>query len=142
MHNLIYLPFSSLEEVWVTVLNITGPLSSWSFADNVLAGMKTVSSTEFLFWVDNMFPLPDVFCICTGTETHGGGPQSYILRLSGPSDGNWTFWLEVKFDAVFNFLYNKGIFGLIEWRGTQWYPFHHIPLLTPFCISFNLGRMG
>lgn len=34
------LSFSSLEEVWVTVLNITGPLSSWSFADNILPGMK------------------------------------------------------------------------------------------------------
>lgn len=29
---------SSLEEVWVTVLNITGPLSNWSFADNKLPG--------------------------------------------------------------------------------------------------------
>ena len=29
---------SSLEEIWVTVLNITGPLSSWSFADNKLPG--------------------------------------------------------------------------------------------------------
>ncbi|KAJ1401969.1 Peptidase M28 [Sesbania bispinosa] len=58
----------SLEEVWVAVLNITGPLSSWSFADNVLSG----------------------------TETYGGGPPSYICRLSGPSDGNWTFWLEAN----------------------------------------------
>ena len=49
-----------------------------------------------------MFSLPNVACICTGTETYGGGPQSYICRLSGPSDGNWTFWLEVKFDAVLN----------------------------------------
>lgn len=31
-------PSSSLEEVWVTVLNITGPLSSWSFADSKLPG--------------------------------------------------------------------------------------------------------
>jgi hypothetical protein len=23
-------------------------------------------------------------------------PQSYILRLSGPSDGNWSFWLEAN----------------------------------------------
>ena len=29
---------SSLEEVWVTVLNVTGPLSNWSFADNKLPG--------------------------------------------------------------------------------------------------------
>lgn len=41
----MYFPFSSLEEVWVAVLNITGPLSSWSFADNLLPGMKIVSST-------------------------------------------------------------------------------------------------
>ncbi|KAK7319050.1 hypothetical protein RJT34_03760 [Clitoria ternatea] len=66
VHLELYL--GSLEEVWVAVLNITGPLSSWSFADNVLPG----------------------------TETYGGGPQSYISRLSGPSDGNWTFWLEAN----------------------------------------------
>ncbi|KAK7246987.1 hypothetical protein RIF29_41861 [Crotalaria pallida] len=62
------LDLGSLEEVWVTVLNITGPLSNWSFADNVLPG----------------------------TESYGGGPQSYICRLSGPSDRNWTFWLEAN----------------------------------------------
>ncbi|WVZ21753.1 hypothetical protein V8G54_000297 [Vigna mungo] len=61
-------PCCSLQEVWVAVLNITGPLSSWSFADNLLPG----------------------------TEIFGGGPQSYICRLSGPSDGNWTFWLEAN----------------------------------------------
>ncbi|XP_020229778.1 endoplasmic reticulum metallopeptidase 1 isoform X1 [Cajanus cajan] len=66
VHLELYL--GSLEEVWVAVLNITGPLSSWSFADNLLPG----------------------------TETYGGGPQSYICRLSGPSDGNWTFWLEAN----------------------------------------------
>lgn len=43
-----------------------------------------------------MFSLPNVACICTGTETYGDGPQSYICRLSGPSDGNWTFWLEAN----------------------------------------------
>ncbi|KAL5055448.1 hypothetical protein RYX36_036130 [Vicia faba] len=58
----------SLEEIWVTVLNITGPLSSWSFADNALPG----------------------------TEAYDGGPPSYILRLSGPSDRNWSFWLEAN----------------------------------------------
>ncbi|XP_061360756.1 uncharacterized protein LOC133304724 [Gastrolobium bilobum] len=66
VHLELYL--GSLEEVWVAVLNITGPLSSWSFADNMLPG----------------------------TETYGGGPESYICRLSGPSDGNWTFWLEAN----------------------------------------------
>ncbi|XVF43729.1 hypothetical protein PTKIN_Ptkin02bG0063800 [Pterospermum kingtungense] len=61
------LSLGSLEEVWVAVLNITGPLSSWSFADNKL-------------------PVP---------ETAEGGPPSYICRLSGASHENWTFWLEV-----------------------------------------------
>jgi hypothetical protein len=37
------LPFSTLEEVWVTVLNITGPLSGWSFADGILPGMEIPS---------------------------------------------------------------------------------------------------
>ncbi|KAM7251325.1 hypothetical protein ACFE04_023208 [Oxalis oulophora] len=60
------LSLGSLEEVWVAVLNITGPLSSWSFAENVL-------------------PAP---------ETVDGGPPSYVLRLSGSSHQNWTFWLE------------------------------------------------
>ncbi|XP_027341973.1 endoplasmic reticulum metallopeptidase 1 isoform X2 [Abrus precatorius] len=62
------LSLGSLEEVWVAVLNITGPLSNWSFADNVLPG----------------------------TESYDGGPQSYICRLSGASDENWTFWLEAN----------------------------------------------
>ncbi|KAK9120061.1 hypothetical protein Scep_018154 [Stephania cephalantha] len=58
----------SLEEVWVTVLNITGPLSGWSFADNQL-------------------PAPEVM---------DGGPPSYICRISGASHENWTFWLEAN----------------------------------------------
>ncbi|KAK9277748.1 hypothetical protein L1049_007295 [Liquidambar formosana] len=66
----VYLEFSlgSLEEVWVAVLNITGPLSSWSFADNII-------------------PAP---------ETADGGPPSHICRLSGTSHENWTFWLEAS----------------------------------------------
>ncbi|XP_022131778.1 endoplasmic reticulum metallopeptidase 1 [Momordica charantia] len=66
----VYLELSlgSLEEVWVTVLNITGPLSNWSFADNKL-------------------PVP---------ETLDGGPPSYICRLSGASHEKWTFWLEAN----------------------------------------------
>ncbi|XP_057949566.1 uncharacterized protein LOC131144739 isoform X2 [Malania oleifera] len=60
------LNLGSLEKVWVAVLNITGPLSSWSFAENVL-------------------PAP---------ERVDGGPLSYICRLSGSSHKNWTFWLE------------------------------------------------
>ncbi|CAN6726944.1 unnamed protein product [Malus baccata var. baccata] len=66
----VYLQLSlgSLEEVWVTVLNITGPLSSWSFADNALPA----------------------------TETNDGGPPSYICRLSGASSENWNFWLEAS----------------------------------------------
>ncbi|KAF5746446.1 endoplasmic reticulum metallopeptidase 1 isoform X1 [Tripterygium wilfordii] len=62
------LSLGDLEEVWVTVVNITGPLSSWSFADNIL-------------------PV---------TETLDGGPPSYICRLSGSSHDNWTFWLEAS----------------------------------------------
>uniref|UniRef100_A0A2N9G0T5 Uncharacterized protein n=1 Tax=Fagus sylvatica TaxID=28930 RepID=A0A2N9G0T5_FAGSY len=61
-------PTGSLKEVWVTVLNITGPLSSWSFADNILPAPETVI----------------------------GGPPSYICRLSGASHENWTFWLEAS----------------------------------------------
>lgn len=66
----IYLELSlgSLEEIWVSVLNITGPLSSWSFADNLV-------------------PAP---------ERVAGGPLSYICRLSGVSHDNWTFWLEAN----------------------------------------------
>ncbi|KAM7487151.1 hypothetical protein LguiB_024635 [Lonicera macranthoides] len=66
----IYLEFSlgSLEEVWVAVLNITGPLSNWSLANNIL-------------------PAP---------ENVGGGPPSYICRLSGAGHENWTFWLEAS----------------------------------------------
>ncbi|XP_019150351.1 PREDICTED: endoplasmic reticulum metallopeptidase 1 isoform X1 [Ipomoea nil] len=66
----IYLEFSlgSLKEVWVSVFNITGPLSSWSFANNKL-------------------PAP---------ERDGNGPPSYICRLSGASSENWTFWLEAS----------------------------------------------
>ncbi|KAG7020138.1 Endoplasmic reticulum metallopeptidase 1 [Cucurbita argyrosperma subsp. argyrosperma] len=68
----VYLELSlgSLEEIWVTVLNITGPLSSWSFADNKL-------------------PAPEML---------NGGPPSYICRLSGASHRNWTFWLEANND--------------------------------------------
>ncbi|KAF9603827.1 hypothetical protein IFM89_038010 [Coptis chinensis] len=66
----VYLELSlgSLEEVWVTVLNITGPLSNWSFADNHLPAPETVK----------------------------GGPPSHICRLSGSSHQNWKFWLEVN----------------------------------------------
>ncbi|KAJ6851924.1 endoplasmic reticulum metallopeptidase 1 isoform X1 [Iris pallida] len=62
------LSLGSLGEIWVTVLNITGPLSNWSFANNRL-------------------PAP---------ESIDGGPPSYILRLSGSSDENWKFWLEAN----------------------------------------------
>ncbi|CBI33375.3 unnamed protein product, partial [Vitis vinifera] len=66
----VYLEFylGSLEEVWVLVLNITSPLSNWSFADNVL-------------------PAP---------KSRDGGPPSYICRLSGASHENRTFWLEAS----------------------------------------------
>ncbi|KAH0875113.1 hypothetical protein HID58_072475 [Brassica napus] len=62
------LSLGSLEEIWVTVLNITGPLSGWSFADGKL-------------------PAP---------ELPEGGPPSYLLRLSGNSSEKWIFWLEAN----------------------------------------------
>ncbi|KAI0530756.1 hypothetical protein KFK09_000304 [Dendrobium nobile] len=62
------LNLGSLKEVWVTVLNITGPLSNWSFADNKLPA----------------------------SESMDGGPPSYICRLSGRSHEKWTFWLEAN----------------------------------------------
>ncbi|KAJ0256174.1 Zn-dependent exopeptidases superfamily protein [Hirschfeldia incana] len=65
------LSLGSLEEIWVTVLNITGPLSGWSFADGKL-------------------PAP---------EHPEGGPPSYILRLSGNSSEKWIFWLEANSEA-------------------------------------------
>ncbi|XP_071690909.1 uncharacterized protein [Rutidosis leptorrhynchoides] len=66
----VYLEFSlgSLKEVWVTVLNITGPISGWSFANATL-------------------PAPEII---------KGGPPSYICRLSGVANDNWTFWLETN----------------------------------------------
>ncbi|KNA24673.1 hypothetical protein SOVF_013590 isoform B [Spinacia oleracea] len=62
------LNLGSLKEVSVTVLNVTGPLSGWSFADKTL-------------------PAP---------ETIDGGPPSYICRLSGASYEKWAFWLEAN----------------------------------------------
>ncbi|KAM0934905.1 putative peptidase M28 [Dioscorea sansibarensis] len=62
------LSLGSLKEVWVTVLNITGPLSAWSFADG---------------------SIPDPHMVV-------GGPPSYILRLSGSSHENWIFWIEAN----------------------------------------------
>lgn len=32
----------------------------------------------------------------TAPETVGGGPPSYICRLSGVGPENWKFWLEVN----------------------------------------------
>lgn len=62
------LDLGSLQEVWIAVLNITGPLASWSFSENEL-------------------PVP---------EQVKGGPLSYILRLSGSSSENWKFWVEAN----------------------------------------------
>ncbi|KAJ0544977.1 putative peptidase M28 [Helianthus annuus] len=66
----VYLEFSlgSLKEVWVSVLNITGPISGWSFANSTL-------------------PAPEII---------KGAPPSYICRLSGVANENWTFWLETN----------------------------------------------
>ncbi|KAL0408491.1 UNVERIFIED_CONTAM: Endoplasmic reticulum metallopeptidase 1 [Sesamum radiatum] len=60
--------WGSSKEVWVAVLNITGPLSNWSFANNKLPAPLKV----------------------------GNGPLSYICRLSGASHENWKFWLEAN----------------------------------------------
>lgn len=63
------LNLGALPHVWSTVMNITGPLSSWSFADLEL-------------------PQP---------ERVGGGPPSYICRLSGKEAKNtWRFWIEAE----------------------------------------------
>lgn len=94
--------FSSLEEIWVAVLNITGPLSSWSFADNKLPGDNLYHLQYFIF--DRLLWLQCIiFAIqnCSEPETHDGGPPSYICRLSGTSHENWTFWLEVKYSVNF-----------------------------------------
>ncbi|KAI5679363.1 hypothetical protein M9H77_10313 [Catharanthus roseus] len=66
----VYLEFSlgSLKEVWVAVLNVTGPLTNWSFSNNILPAPESVDH----------------------------GPPSYICRLSGASNENWTFWLEAR----------------------------------------------
>ncbi|XP_058192840.1 uncharacterized protein LOC131310060 isoform X2 [Rhododendron vialii] len=66
----VYLELSlgSSKEVWVAILNVTGPLSNWSLANSVL-------------------PAPEAF---------KGGPPSYMCRLSGTSPDNWTFWLEAS----------------------------------------------
>ncbi|CAD6225992.1 unnamed protein product [Miscanthus lutarioriparius] len=66
------LSLGSLSEIWTSVLNITGPLSNWSFADNMLPAPQTVS----------------------------GGPPSYICRLSGKSDVDWSFWLEISHELT------------------------------------------
>ncbi|CAN6197533.1 unnamed protein product [Urochloa humidicola] len=69
-HRRVHLNLSlgSLSEIWTAVLNVTGPLSNWSFADNMLPAPQPVS----------------------------GGPPSYICRLSGKSDVDWSFWLEAN----------------------------------------------
>ncbi|KAK3124891.1 hypothetical protein QOZ80_7BG0595620 [Eleusine coracana subsp. coracana] len=62
------LSLGSLSEIWTSVLKITGPLSNWSFADNMLPAPQTVN----------------------------GGLPSYVCRLSGKSDVDWSFWLEAN----------------------------------------------
>eukprot|EP01018_Ginkgo_biloba_P014095 Gb_29425 [translate_table: standard] len=62
------LDLGSLQEVWIAVLNITGPLSNWSYAENQL-------------------PIPD--------QINSGRP-SFICRLSGSHTENWKFWLEAN----------------------------------------------
>ncbi|CAM6105759.1 unnamed protein product [Calypogeia fissa] len=58
-----------LQDVWGAAMNITGPLSSWSFAEHTL-------------------PAPEIT---------NGGPPSYICRLSGHTvEKTWRFWLEAS----------------------------------------------
>lgn len=65
----VELDLGSVHEVWAAVLNITGPLTSWSFSDQQL-------------------PAPEIA---------DGGPPSYICRLSGRDvSENWKFWLEAN----------------------------------------------
>ncbi|KAG6544448.1 hypothetical protein Mapa_014086 [Marchantia paleacea] len=69
----IELDLGDLQEVWGAVMNITGPMLNWSFADQKLPGPEAVS----------------------------GGPPSYICRLSGHNvKGNWLFWIEASNDEV------------------------------------------
>lgn len=94
--------FSSLKEVWVAVINITGPLSNWSFADHSLPG--NIKNHDLFM---QLLPLPCRYlqlCVLTfsfsgtsiASEVINGGPPSYICRLSGKSNRNWTFWVEVR----------------------------------------------
>lgn len=97
MHSSIYnfICFSSLSEIWTSVLNITGPLSNWSFADNMLPGGCNYLWCLILF---SSIRLADnnLFCLSSlAPQTVSGGPPSYICRLSGKSDVDWSFWLEV-----------------------------------------------
>lgn len=111
--------FSSVEEVWVTVLNITGPLSNWSFADNKLSGQFRDTLYCILCPFSFLTLIVVLYIIGTAPEKLAGGPPSYICRLSGASDENWTFWLEVQtttpYIIVFNFiLYSLTSLFLIE----------------------------
>ncbi|KAJ7515316.1 hypothetical protein O6H91_22G010500 [Diphasiastrum complanatum] len=63
------LDLGSLKEVWASVLNITGPLARWSFAEEQLQAPEIIN----------------------------GGPPSFICRLSGRSPNeNWKFWVEAS----------------------------------------------
>lgn len=60
----------ALDQVWATVMNITGRLTSWSIVDGELPRPDTVD--------DNGIP-------------------SYICRLSGkPQGGIWRLWFEAE----------------------------------------------
>jgi hypothetical protein len=72
VHLELYL--GSLSHIWSSVINITGALANWSFADSTLPEPQAVS----------------------------GGPPSYICRLSGKSHDNWTFWLEADTSEPLN----------------------------------------
>ncbi|XP_024388357.1 uncharacterized protein [Physcomitrium patens] len=60
----------ALEQVWSTVMNITGRLASWSLADQELPSPESVDQN---------------------------GVPSYFLRLSGkPAGGVWQLWVETE----------------------------------------------
>jgi hypothetical protein len=50
----------------------------------------------FFFWLSLGLLDNNLFCLSLlAPQTVSGGPPSYICRLSGKSDVDWSFWLEV-----------------------------------------------
>lgn len=56
---------------------------------------------SYVLLVPNKVTIVCMLCqLSIATESAGGGPPSYICRLSGSSPENWTFWLEVHIDLL------------------------------------------